>query len=154
MDEGKIINISSVSSNVVYPFISPYCASKKALDIFFQALDIELNNPKIKIVSIKPSVVQTPIWQKSYMKAQQRFEKLPFNIREKYSKRFKKLLEKSEANIKHGLKPEEVAKLVLKILNSQKPKSSYCIGFGSYIGVFINKLSPELQIKIAKILSK
>ena len=31
----KIINISSMSSFGIYPFIAPYCASKRCLDILF-----------------------------------------------------------------------------------------------------------------------
>lgn len=64
LDNGRIINISSMSSFGHFPFISPYCASKRALDIFFNAFAIE-NNRNIKVVSIKPGVIATPIWEKS-----------------------------------------------------------------------------------------
>ena len=40
MKNGKIINLSSMASTGIFPFISPYCASKRSLDIFLQALDI------------------------------------------------------------------------------------------------------------------
>ena len=40
MKKGKIINMSSVSSNFVYPFITPYCASKRLLDTLFQGLTL------------------------------------------------------------------------------------------------------------------
>lgn len=62
LDNGRIINISSMSSFGHFPFISPYCASKRALDIFFNAFAIE-NNRNIKVVSIKPGVIATPIWE-------------------------------------------------------------------------------------------
>lgn len=150
MSKGTIINMSSVSSNVVYPFISPYCASKRALDIFFQALEIEIDNPDIKIVSIKPSVVKTPIWEKSYNAALKRFEKLPQEIQEKYNARLQRLLKKSENCIKFGLEPEAISQLILKILNCKNPKPSYCIGFGSHLGAIINKLPISWQIKLSK----
>ena len=38
MDNGKIINISSMASFGIFPFISQYCASKRALDMFFNSL--------------------------------------------------------------------------------------------------------------------
>lgn len=153
MPKGKIINMSSVSSNVVYPFISPYCASKKSLDIFFQALELELDNPDIKIISIKPAVVKTPIWEKSYKSAFERFEKLPANIIEKYKSRLEKLLKKAENCIKFGLEAQDISNLVLKILNSKNPKHSYCIGFSSHFGAIINKLPISWQIKISKALN-
>ena len=34
---GKIINVSSMASFGLFPFISPYCASKRCLDMFFNS---------------------------------------------------------------------------------------------------------------------
>ena len=63
-ENGKIINISSMASFGIFPFISPYCASKRCLDMFFNSLLIE-NKKNIKVVSIKPGVISTPLWGKS-----------------------------------------------------------------------------------------
>jgi NAD(P)-dependent dehydrogenase (short-subunit alcohol dehydrogenase family) len=38
LDNGKIINVSSMSSYGVFPFIAPYCASKRCLDMFFNSI--------------------------------------------------------------------------------------------------------------------
>ena len=54
---GKIINISSMASFGNFPFISPYCASKRALDIFFNAYAVE-NKKNISVISIKPGVME------------------------------------------------------------------------------------------------
>lgn len=150
MNEGKIINMSSISSSVVYPFISPYCASKRSLDIFFQALDIEIDNPKIKIVSIKPATIKTPIWEKSHKAARERFEKLPLNIQEKYKPILEKLLARSEKSAENGLEVSKVTSLVLKILNTDNPKKSYPVGTTSHIAAIFGKLPVEWQVKIAK----
>ena len=147
---GKIINISSVSSNVVYQFISPYCASKKALDIFFQALNLEMDNPNIKIVSIKPGIVKTPIWEKSLNAAYQRLNKLPDEAKNKYKQKLNILLEKVKKSIKYGKDPQDVANLVLKVLNKKNPKLSYNIGIGAYIGELLSKFSPDFQCFILK----
>ena len=64
LNDGKIINISSMSSFGIFPFISPYCASKRCLDMFFNSLLIE-NKRNLKIISIKPGVIATPLWDKS-----------------------------------------------------------------------------------------
>ncbi len=147
---GKIINISSVSSNVVYQFISPYCASKKALDIFFQALALEMDNPNIKIVSIKPGIVKTPIWQKSLDAAYQRMNALPDEAKEKYQKKLNILLEKVRKSIKYGKEPQDVANLILKVLNKKNPKLSYNLGLGAHIGELLSKFSPDFQCFILK----
>ena len=62
LKNGKIINISSMASFGIFPFVSPYCASKRALDILFNSLSVESN---IKVVSVKPGVIATPLWGKS-----------------------------------------------------------------------------------------
>ena len=64
LDNGKIINISSMSSFGIFPFVAPYCASKRALDILFNSMLLETKR-NIKIVSVKPGVIATPLWQKS-----------------------------------------------------------------------------------------
>lgn len=150
IDEGKIINISSVSSNVVYPFISPYCASKKAMDIFFRALDIEMNNPKIKIVSIKPGVVKTPIWEKSLNAAKERFEKLPQKAKDKYTPKVTALLDNMQKGVSKGIDADDTAELVIKILNNKNPRMSYNIGLGAHLGEFLSKLPDGLQNFILK----
>ena len=60
----KVINISSVASFGIFPFIAPYCASKRALDILFNAMQLECG-ANIKVISIKPGVIKTPLWDKS-----------------------------------------------------------------------------------------
>ena len=64
LENGKIINVSSMASFGIFPFISPYCASKRALDMFFNSFLIE-NKHNIQVVSIKPGVIATPLWDKS-----------------------------------------------------------------------------------------
>ena len=58
----KIINISSMSSFGIYPFIAPYCASKRALDILFNLYSLESCK---QVISVKLGAVATPIWSKS-----------------------------------------------------------------------------------------
>ena len=55
LDNGRIINISSMASFGLFPFISPYCVSKRALDMFFNTFLIE-NKRNIKVISIKPKL--------------------------------------------------------------------------------------------------
>ena len=62
LDGGKIINISSMASYGIFPFVAPYCASKRALDILFNSLSVESN---IKVISVKPGVIATPLWGKA-----------------------------------------------------------------------------------------
>ena len=48
LKDGKIINISSMASHGLFPYISPYCASKRAMDILFNSFALE-NKDNIKV---------------------------------------------------------------------------------------------------------
>lgn len=143
MKSGKIINLSSMASTGMFPYISPYCASKRALDILFNSLSIEMKNKNIQVVSIKPGVIRTPIWNKSIATNRSQLEKLPDNFKEKYGKDLIFLAKNAEKNNYKSILPEKVAERVLKVVISKKPKSSYCVGIDSLAACFISKLLPQ-----------
>jgi len=119
---GKIINISSVASFGIFPFIGPYCASKRSLDILFNSLQLECG-ADIKVVSVKPGVVKTPLWDKSIENNNE-----AFSGNEKYKKEFEFLAKNAKRNNNRGLEAQEVVDLIVKIEKMEKPKASYTIG--------------------------
>jgi NAD(P)-dependent dehydrogenase (short-subunit alcohol dehydrogenase family) len=62
---GRIVNISSVSGRVTYPFLGPYAASKHALEALSDALRRELMIYGVDVIVIQPASVRTPIWDKA-----------------------------------------------------------------------------------------
>ena len=62
LSNGIVINISSTSDRFAEKGSGLYCASKAALEIFFEALAIE--NKNIKVINILPSYVDTPLQHK------------------------------------------------------------------------------------------
>lgn len=120
---GRIINISSMASFGIFPFVAPYCASKRALDILFNSMQIECG-ADIKVISIKPGVIRTPLWEKAIeLNKEQNWSS------EKYDKEYKFLMKNAEKNGKKGLNPQRVVDLVVKVESLEKPKPSYTIGF-------------------------
>lgn len=122
LDNSKIINISSMASFGHFPFVSPYCASKRTLDILFNALAIE-NHKNIKVVSIKPGVIVTPLWQKSINKNSD-----VINECQDYQKEMEFMKRNALKNETKGLNVENVAQQIFKIANKKNPKTSYTIG--------------------------
>lgn len=61
---GRVINISSVSGRIAYPFMGAYAASKFALEAISDALRCELLIYGIDVVVIQPGAVQSEIWHK------------------------------------------------------------------------------------------
>ena len=150
-DDARVVNISSMASYGVFPFISPYCTSKRTLDMFFNSLLIENKHPNLKIISIKPGVVSTPIWNKSVDACEKTFENVSDSCRTKYEKELLFLAENARKNTQKGLVAEDVANLIDKVLKTKKPKLSYNIGKDSYIARILSFLPQDLCNKLVKL---
>ena len=141
---GKIINVSSMASYGFFPFISPYCASKRSLDILFNAFLIE-NKKNIKVVSIKPGVIATPLWKKSIKENSKYFEQ--FN---EYSKEMEYVIKNAENNEKNGLSVDKVVNVILKADNAENPKLSYTVGKDAFCARLMSKLPQEFLNKLIR----
>ena len=62
---GKILFVNSVAGLSPYPFASAYVASKYALRGFASSLREEFREHNIKVISVHPGAVDTPLWDKS-----------------------------------------------------------------------------------------
>ena len=139
MSDGKIINVSSMASFGIFPFISPYCASKRALDMFFNSFMIE-NKRNIRVVSIKPGVISTPLWGKSIK------ENTATLINcEGYEKEMEYVSANARKNEENGLSVEKVVEVILRADNAKTPKLSYTVGKDAFCAHLISKL-PQCMI--------
>jgi len=58
---GSIVNVSSIAGALTHPWMSPYCASKAGLDMLTRCAADELGEQKIRVNSVLPGVVHTPM---------------------------------------------------------------------------------------------
>lgn len=58
---GRIVNISSVHEDMVFPHFTTYCASKGAMRMMMRDLSVELGPLGITINDIAPGAISTPI---------------------------------------------------------------------------------------------
>ncbi|MFI3300014.1 MAG: SDR family NAD(P)-dependent oxidoreductase [Candidatus Gastranaerophilales bacterium] len=134
---GKIINISSMSSFGIFPFIAPYGASKRALDILFNSMLLETHK-NIQIVSIKLGSVATPIWNKSIENNKSSIENsIGFEDEMKY------LIKNAQKNEFMGANLDNVIKKLVEIGDSAKVKSSYTIGKDAKFAEILSKLPQD-----------
>jgi short-subunit dehydrogenase len=144
LENGKIINVSSMSSFGIFPFISPYCASKKCLDMFFNSLLIE-NKRNIKVVSIKPGVIATPLWGKSIDENSKYLDSCSG-----FEKEMTYVISNARKNEQKGLNPEKVVQIILKADSLKNPKLSYTVGKDAYIASLVSKLPQNILNFIVK----
>ncbi len=145
LEGGKIINVSSMASFGIFPFISPYCASKRCLDMFFNSLLIE-NKKDIKIISIKPGVIKTPLWEKSVKENSKYFDRFG-----EYSKEMKFVLENAKKNETRGLSVNKVVDTIIKADSIANPKLSYTVGKDAFAAKIISIFPQSVINKIIKI---
>ena len=143
-EDCRIVNVSSMASYGIFPFVSPYCVSKRALDMFFNSLLLECKIPNLKVISIKPGVVSTPIWNKSVDESMKNLEHLCEEGKNKYKKEFKFLATNARKNNEKGLKSQDIANLVYKVLTVKNPALSYNIGSDSVFARFMSYLPQSL----------
>ena len=138
LKNGRIINISSMASFAIFPFISPYCASKRCLDIFFNSFAIE-NKKNISVVSIKPGVIATPLWGKSIIENSNSLQNC-----DGYENEMEFIANNARKNELKGLPVDAVIEKILLADRLENPKLSYTVGsdaFGAYI---ISKLPQKI----------
>lgn len=145
----KIINISSMAASGIFPYISAYCASKRALDIFFNSFNVE-NKDNIKVISVKPASIKTPIWNRSIEATRNSFEDLKETQKTKYEKELIFLEKNALENNFKGIDVEKVTNTISKIVKSNNPKPSYNIGFSVHLTDFASKLPQNILNNILK----
>ncbi len=114
----RMVMISSVSGRVVTPFIGAYAASKFALEALTDAYRNELGMLGMKVISIQPGPVKTPIWTK----ARQPVEKYPQWEYKELLQQQDKLIDATEQN---ALPVADIAALILKALEDPNPSTRY-----------------------------
>lgn len=114
---GTVVNVSSGAGKLGIPFLGGYVASKHALEGFSQSLRRELMPWGIRVVVVGPGNVKTPIWNKAGDEAA--YASGPFG---RVYGNFLRYMREGE---KKGMEAEEIALLLVRILDSKDPKTRY-----------------------------
>jgi len=138
----RIINISSVSGLVAYPFLGAYAASKFAVEAMSDALRIELAPWRIGVTLIEPGPIVTPIWQKAVALSAEQASNWNPTAKSLYPVYFEKITARLADSENRGAPVEQVAALVERALTTRRPKSRYPIGPGSTLAR-IRKYLPD-----------
>jgi NAD(P)-dependent dehydrogenase (short-subunit alcohol dehydrogenase family) len=128
---GKIIAIGSLAGLIGVPFQSYYSASKHALEGFYKSLRMELRLFNIQTSMIEPGFFKTNLHNA--------FEYAKPTIADYDPLRKKALPVFSEA-IENADTPESIARIVLKIVNSNNPGFSYKVGKNTWLAPFLQFL--------------
>lgn len=138
--KGRIVFLSSLAGRISFPFLSPYCASKFALESFASSLNKEMKNlkdAKIDIVILEPGAYATGFNKENNEK------KYEWMYEHSYFSNLADKLRKKE-EIKWNLievKPfNSIIKKYIKAVESNKPKLRYSATWWQALGVQLARI--------------
>lgn len=132
-EEGKIINITSIGGKIYTPLGSWYHATKHALEGWSDCLRLELNPFGIDVVIIEPGAIATEFNHVMSENLNQHSAIGPYS---ELSRKLDKIQNESK-NV--ASKPEVITQVVIKAVESAKPKTRYAAGAYAKLLLFIRK---------------
>lgn len=131
---GKIINISSIGSEMGLPFRGFYSASKSALDKVTEAIRYEVSLWNIEVCTLHLGDIKTNIAE----------NRVKTKVSEPYQKTFNKVYAIMNSHVDEGTEPIEVAEYIEKLLNKKTWKAHFYFGkFGQKIGIPLKWILPQ-----------
>lgn len=122
---GTIINTSSMGGKMYTPMGAWYHASKHAVEGFSDCLRLELQAFNIHVVVLEPGVIITEFGDVMLKNINQYSSKGPYaSLTNKLVVTTKKMFESGQ-----GSKSKVIADTILKIVDSDKPKTRYRVGY-------------------------
>jgi len=137
--KGRIINMSSISGFVAFPFFGPYASSKFALEAFSDSLRRELKPWEINVSIIEPGNTKTSIWEKSFHAAKLSEDGFPSEAIKYYGKRYMNSLDFVETM----MEPSVVADAVVHALTANRPKIRYVVGSNARKYSLLRRFLPD-----------
>src|SRR3989440_7609089 len=116
---GRIVNIGSLVGLTAIPFSAFYCATKFALEAYSEALWHELRPFGITVTLVEPGFVHTRMTEAAQLVA----GPLPA-----YEGPRRRVIAAMGRSVERGIAPEQVARCVLRIVESRAPRLRYRVG--------------------------
>ena len=137
MQQGKIINISSVSGRRAHPFVAPYTASKFAVEAFSDALRREMLLYGVDVILIEPGPIKTAIWDKVPDLDDNEFTGTDYE--HSLRKFYKMFIEMG----KKGFDADIIGNRVKEILQDPSPKTRHVITPNRFINFTLPGILPD-----------
>ncbi|MDX1683717.1 MAG: SDR family NAD(P)-dependent oxidoreductase [Saprospiraceae bacterium] len=135
-EDSRIINISSVSGRIGFPFVGAYATSKFALEAYTDVLRRELIPFDIQVSVLQPSATKTPMWDKNESVLTD-YANTPYG---RILEKNKKLINRPQ---KVGMEPEEISKKLFEMMKSKRMKTRYLLSPDRTKFKILSKLFPD-----------
>jgi NAD(P)-dependent dehydrogenase (short-subunit alcohol dehydrogenase family) len=142
-DRGRVVNIGSVGGEVALPFLSPYAASKHAMEGFTDSLRREVERLGVHVAVVRPGAIQSSIWERGNAAADEILGGLPPEALEVYGDAIRGARAAADQRAGEAIPAQEVAEVVEQALTSPKPKTRYVVGRTGKAMVVLERWLPD-----------
>ena len=133
---GLIINTTSIAGYMGLPFRGVYSATKGALELLTESINMEVKKQGSRLVNLAPGDFATNIASGRYHAPLQ--EKSPYFLTYQTS------LEMMNAHVDSGADPRKIARLVEQIMLDKNPKIHYkAAGMIEKFGIVLKRILPD-----------
>lgn len=143
--KGRLVIIGSMAGRIALPFLSPYVASKFALEGFCDSIRREFNPLGIRTILIEPGGIATPIWNKA-------LEQDSSFVDKKYRKRLDKFQENFISGGNQGMSTDKAAEQIFRFITKKNPSARYIVAksrLASFLELLIpNKILDTIILKL------
>jgi NAD(P)-dependent dehydrogenase (short-subunit alcohol dehydrogenase family) len=146
--KGRIVFMGSIAGRSALPFLSPYAASKHALEALADSLRLELRPFGIRVSIVEPGTIKTAIWARSAQRADELIAASDGEVGELYGERIAAFREIALKRGAAGAPAQKVAKVVLEALTAERPHTRYLIGRDARLRAGFERLPDRLRDRI------
>jgi NAD(P)-dependent dehydrogenase (short-subunit alcohol dehydrogenase family) len=140
---GRVVNIGSVGGEVALPFLSPYAASKHAMEGFSDSLRREVEPLGMKVAVVRPGAIKSSIWERGNAAADEVLSSVPPEAHEVYGEAVRGARAAANQRAQEAIPAQAVADVVEQALTSDKPKTRYVVGRTGKAMVALERWLPD-----------
>ena len=140
---GRVVNMSSIGGRVANPLFGPYSATKFALEAVSDALRREVSAHGVRVVSIEPGGIATPIWDKGLDDGRRITADMSEDARRRYAQLIPDVTRAAQRLAREGLPPEAVAEVVGHAVTARRPRARYVVGREAKVQAIAARLLPD-----------
>jgi NAD(P)-dependent dehydrogenase (short-subunit alcohol dehydrogenase family) len=141
--KGRIVNIGSVGGEVALPFLSPYAASKHAMEGFNDSLRREVEPLGVFVTVVRPGAIQSSIWERGNTAADEVLSSVPPEALEVYGDAVRGARAAANQRAQEAIPAQEVADVVEHALTAERPKTRYVVGRTGKAMVVLERWLPD-----------
>ena len=119
-NRGRLVVIGSLAGRVALPYLSPYTASKFALEGWCDSVRRELAPFGVAVILIEPAGIATPIWNKALQQDSSFVSK-------KYEYALQKFRENFILKGNKGMNTAAAARRIFRCITTKRPRPRYII---------------------------